>query len=71
MMLDLVSVVDELLPGFLTSATPSVASVCTTRPKYLVFDDDPTRPACVVEFGEPERLIRIDRILRALRVKMA
>jgi len=71
MMLDLVSIVDELLPGFLASANPSVASVCTTRPKYLVFDDDPTRPACVVEFGEPERLTRIDRILRALGVKMA
>jgi Phosphotransferase enzyme family len=71
MMLDLVSIVDDLLPGLLTSASPSVASVCTTRPKYLVFDHDPTRPACVVEFGEPERLMRIDRILRALRARMA
>jgi phosphotransferase family enzyme len=70
MMLEIVSVVDQLLPGLLRSAHPSVASVCTTRPKYLVFDSDPTRPACVVEFGEPERLLRIDRILRALRVKM-
>ena len=71
MMLDIVSIVDELLPGLLTGANPSVASVCTTRPKYLVFDTEPTRPACVVEFGEPERLMRVDRILRALRVKMA
>jgi Phosphotransferase enzyme family len=71
MMLDIVSVVRELLPGLLTSEHPSVASVCTTRPKYLVFDDDPARPACVVEFGEPERLMRIDRILRALGVRMS
>jgi hypothetical protein len=52
------------------SAHPSVASVCTTRPKYLVFDTDSSRPACVVEFGEPERLMRIDRVLRALRARM-
>jgi phosphotransferase family enzyme len=71
MMLELVSIVHELLPGLLRSANPSVASVCTTRPKYLVFDADPTRPVCVVEFGEPERLMRIDRILRALRERMA
>lgn len=71
MMLDVVSIVHELLPGFLVSPHPSVASVCTTRPKYLVFDTDAAQPACVVEFGEPERLMRIDKILRALRVKMA
>lgn len=71
MMLDLVSVVDELLPGLLTSPSPSVASVCTTRPKYLVFDGDPTRPACVVEFGERDRLTRIDRILRTLTERMS
>jgi hypothetical protein len=70
MMLDVVGVVDQLLPGLLTSAHASVAAVCTTRPKYLVFDTDPSRPACVVEFGEPERLMRIDQILRALRARM-
>jgi len=71
MMLDIVSIVRELLPDLLTSAHPSVASVCTTRPKYLVFDDDPSRPACVVEFGEHERLQRIDRVLRALHGRMS
>jgi len=71
MMLDVVSVVDELLPGLLTGAHPSVAAVCTTRPKYLVFDCDPARPACVVEFGDPERLTRVDRILRSLHARMA
>ncbi|HKB12337.1 MAG TPA: phosphotransferase [Vicinamibacterales bacterium] len=70
MMLDLVSVVRDLVPGLLTGANPSVASVCTTRPKYLVFDRDPSRPACVVEFGDAGRLMRIDCILRALRVRM-
>src|SRR5262245_2476094 len=71
MMLDIVSIVRGLLPDLLTSANPSVASVCTTRPKYLVFDGDPSQPACVVEFGEPDRLVRIDRILRALRGRMS
>ncbi|HJZ74820.1 MAG TPA: phosphotransferase [Vicinamibacterales bacterium] len=71
MMLDIVSIVRELVPDLLTSASPSVASVCTTRPKYLVFDGDPAQPACVLEFGEPDRLQRIDRILRALRGRMS
>jgi hypothetical protein len=70
MMLDLVPVVHQLLPGLLTSPRPSVASVCTTRPKYLVFDGDPTRPACVVEFGDRERLTRIDQVLRELGERM-
>jgi hypothetical protein len=32
----------------------------------LVFDADPTRPACVVEFGETERLLRVHAILLEL-----
>jgi phosphotransferase family enzyme len=70
MMLDVVALVQRLLPGLLTTDHPSVASVCTTRPKYLVFDGDSTRPACVVEFGERDRLVRVDQILRELRTRM-
>ena len=64
-MLTIVSLVDELVPGLL-QRDASVACVCTTRPKYLVFNDKAQQPACVVEFGPAERLIRVDRILSEL-----
>jgi hypothetical protein len=40
--------------------------VCTTRPKYLVFNKKGRQPACVVEFGPAERLVRVDGILSEL-----
>jgi hypothetical protein len=64
--IDVVAVVRRLVPGLLTHARPSVVWVRTTHPKYLVFDGDTTHPACVVEFGDAERLCRIDRILSEL-----
>ncbi len=70
MMLDIVPLVNRLVPGLLRYARPSVACVCATRPKYLVFDGDATRPACVVEFGDEARLTRTDRILSTLRARM-
>jgi hypothetical protein len=63
--LTIVSLVDELVPGLLQHDA-SVACVCTTRPKYLVFNDKAQQPACVVEFGPAERLVRVDRILSEL-----
>ena len=70
MMLDVVHVVRRLVPGLLQGARPSVACVCTTRPKYLVFDEDPDRPACIVEFGDADRLLRTDRILSELSLRL-
>ena len=66
MFVDVVPIVRQLVPGLLTHGRPSVACVRTTRPKYLVFDADSTRPACVVEFGDEGRLRRIDAILSEL-----
>lgn len=66
MFVDVVPIVHQLVPGLLKHSRPSVACVRTTRPKYLVFDGDARRPACVVEFGDSERLLRIDSILTEL-----
>lgn len=66
MFVDVVPIVNQLVPGLLTHRRPSVACIRTTRPKYLVFDEDARRPACVVEFGEAERLLRVDAILSEL-----
>jgi len=70
MMLEVVPAVRRLLPELLTGARPTVACVCTTRPKYLVFDGDPTQPACIVEFGDSARLLRTERILSELAVRL-
>jgi hypothetical protein len=66
MLIDVVPIVRQLLPGLLTHRHPSVACVRTTREKYLVFDGDSSRPACVVEIGEYARLRQIDGILSTL-----
>jgi len=65
-MLAIVSLVDQLVPGLLNGGDASVACVCTTRPKYLVFNEKARQPACVVEFGPAERLVRVDGILTEL-----
>ena len=65
-MLEIVSLVDQLAPGLVQRKNASVACVCTTRPKFLVFNHRSQQPACVVEFGPRERLIRVDGILSEL-----
>jgi phosphotransferase family enzyme len=65
-MLEIVSLVRQLAPGLLQREDASVACVCTTRPKYLVFNRKSKQPACVVEFGPAERLVRVDGILSEL-----
>jgi hypothetical protein len=69
-MLDVVAQVNRLVPGLLLHTQPSVACVCTTQPKYLVFDGDPARPACIVEYGDEVRLTRTGHILTTLRARM-
>jgi Phosphotransferase enzyme family len=66
LMLEIVSLVDRLAPGLVQREDASVACVCTTRPKYLVFNRRSKQPACVVEFGPAERLVRVDGILSEL-----
>jgi hypothetical protein len=65
-MIAIVSLVDRLVPGLVQRENASVACVCTTRPKYLVFNRLSRWPACVVEFGAADRLVRVDRILSEL-----
>jgi hypothetical protein len=65
-MREIISLVDQLVPGLVQPEHASVACVCTTRPKYLVFNRRSRQPACVVEFGPAERLVRVDGILSEL-----
>ena len=58
-MREISALVDRLVPGLLGRGPRSVVCIWTTRPKYLVFEGDGTRPVCIVEFGPTERLNRI------------
>jgi hypothetical protein len=69
-MLEVVSLVRHLLPELLQGSRPSVACIRTTRPKYIVFENDATRPVCVVDFGSADRLLRVERILCELYHRM-
>jgi hypothetical protein len=69
-MLGAVPAVRQLMPGLLREPHPSVACVYTTRPKYLVFDGSSEQPACVVEFGETERLAAVERVLSELSPRL-
>ena len=66
LMIEIVSLVDQLAPGLVQLESASVACVCTTRPKFLVFNRQSEHPVCVVEFGPRERLVRVDGILSQL-----
>jgi hypothetical protein len=69
-MLEVVPLVRHLIPGLLQPGRASVACIRTTRPKYLVFDTDATRPVCVVDFGAADRLLRIDAMLSELHHRL-
>lgn len=69
-MLAAVPAVRRLLPDLLHNPQPSVACVYTTRPKYLVFDESAEQPACVVEFGETERLSAVEKVLAELSPRL-
>lgn len=66
MIADVAAIVRDIAPGLLRDGPASVVAVRTTYPKYLVFDDDAARPACVVEFGDRVRLARRHHIVEQL-----
>ena len=70
MIVNAIPAVRDLLPGLLAPRRPSVACVCTTQSKYLVFDDDSSQPVCVVDFGEAARLRRVHHILSLLHPRL-
>ena len=69
-MLEVVPLVRQLLPGLLQSSRPTVACIRTTWPKYLIFDTNAMRPACVVDFGAACRLLCVHQILSELHHRM-
>ena len=56
--------------GDAVSGKTSVVAIQTTRPKYLVFGQDTSRPACVVQFGTLAELAPVHRLLETLEPQL-
>lgn len=70
MILDVPTLVAELVPDLGSVQPLSVICVKATRPVFLVFADNANRPACVVEFGLREELERTRDILDQLHRRL-
>ena len=57
MMLEIPGLVSTLLPGAF-KGTPTLVRVQTTRPLFLAFDEDRSKPVCVLQVGRREDLER-------------
>ncbi len=66
MILRIAEVLQDALPGRFDSGRLSVAALSATHPKFLVFERDRSRPACVVEFGPVAEMRRHHEVLMAL-----
>jgi hypothetical protein len=69
-MREISALVDRLVPGLLGRGPRSVVCIWTTRPKYLVFEGDGTRPVCIVEFGPTDRLNRVHEVQSTLHARL-
>jgi Phosphotransferase enzyme family len=70
MVTDIPRLVRDLVPLARSAERMSVACVHTTRPKYLVFESDASRPSFVVQFGVAEQLERTHHALRHLHAQL-
>ena len=70
MVTDIPRLVRDLVPLARSAGRMSVACVHTTRPKYLVFESDASRPSFVVQFGAGEQLARTHQALRHLHPQL-
>jgi len=68
--LEIPPLVERLLPELLAGAPPSVACVRATRPVFLVFGADSSKPACVVQVGSREALERIHGVVTRLHASL-
>ena len=66
MILHLPEIVERVLPGRFDTRRLSVAALSATHPKFLVFADDRSRPACVVEVGPMPQMQRHHDVLSKL-----
>jgi hypothetical protein len=70
MILRVAEILDDALPGRFDPRQLSVAALSATHPKFLVFERDRSRPACVVEVGPVARMRRHHEMLTLLHARI-
>ena len=70
MILRIREVLQDALPGRFDPRHLSVAALSATHPKFLVFERDRSRPACVVEIGSVTEMRRHHEVLLALHASI-
>jgi aminoglycoside phosphotransferase (APT) family kinase protein len=70
MILRVADILHDALPGRFDPARLSVAALSATHPKFLVFDRDRSRPACVVEIGTVPQMRRHHEVLLGLHARI-
>jgi hypothetical protein len=70
MILHVAEILQDALPGRYDPRHLSLAAVSATHPKFLVFDRDHSRPACVVEMGPIAQMRRHHEVLVALHASI-
>jgi phosphotransferase family enzyme len=70
MILRVADVLDDALPGRFDVRHLSVAALSATHPKFLVFERDRSRPACVVEMGPIAEMRRHHEVLMVLHARI-
>jgi hypothetical protein len=70
MILRVAEILHDALPGRFDPRRLSVAALSATHPKFLVFDGDRSRPACVVEIGPVAQMRRHHEVLLGLHARI-
>jgi hypothetical protein len=70
MILRVAEILHDALPGRFDPRHLSVAALSATHPKFLVFERDRSRPACVVEMGPIAQMRRHHEVLMALHARI-
>jgi aminoglycoside phosphotransferase (APT) family kinase protein len=70
MMFRVAEILQDALPGRFDPRQLSVAALSATHPKFLVFERDRSRPACVVEIGPVAEMRRHHEVLLALHARI-
>jgi hypothetical protein len=70
MILRVAEVLRDALPGRFDPRHLSVAALSATHPKFLVFERDRSRPACVVEMGPIAEMRRHHEVLVVLHARI-
>ncbi len=70
MILRVAEILHDALPGRFDPRRLSVVALSATHPKFLVFDRDRSRPACVVEMGTVAQMRRHHQVLLGLHARI-